>query len=157
MRSAQATFPEFFISVDGSDSWDGSNENHQDNTNIGPWKTLNHAIDELRGDIYMTSANFLDFFCSFPFLMYRTHALPRLFCLLLGGPPPSNNCGRHMCVCSLRQIRPNPPAADSHATLVLLPGTHYVTSKIAMNQRDSHIVIKSLNDEEASISGRGIV
>ena len=92
--------PEFFISISGSDSWDGSSESHEDNTNVGPWKTLNHAIDQLR------------------------------------------------------TLRPNPPTADSHATLVLLPGTHYITSKISMNQRDSHIIIKSLNGAEVAISGR---
>ena len=53
--------------------------------------------------------------------------------------------------------RPNPPGADSHATLVLLPGTHYVTSKISMNQRDSHIVIKSLNSDEVALSGGELI
>ena len=90
---------EYFVSIAGSDSWDGTSEHHESNTDTGPWKTLTHAID------------------------------------------------------ALRQLRPNPPTADSHVTLILLPGTHYVTSKIAMNQRDSHITIKSSNDEEVSISG----
>ena len=32
----------------GSDSWDGSSPTHSPGTNIGPWETLQHAIEALR-------------------------------------------------------------------------------------------------------------
>ena len=40
---------EFFVSIsEGSDSWDGTSETNVDGTNVGPWKTLNHAVEEIR-------------------------------------------------------------------------------------------------------------
>ena len=40
---------EFFVSNnDGSDSWDGTSETNIDGSDVGPWRTLNHAIDEIR-------------------------------------------------------------------------------------------------------------
>ena len=40
---------EFFVSNnDGSDSWDGTSETNVDGSDVGPWKTLNHAIEEIR-------------------------------------------------------------------------------------------------------------
>ena len=40
---------EFFVSVDGSDSWDGTSPDIPGGTNIaGPWKTLSHALSEIR-------------------------------------------------------------------------------------------------------------
>ena len=40
---------EFFVSVDGSDSWDGTSPDIPGETNIaGPWKTLSHALSEIR-------------------------------------------------------------------------------------------------------------
>ena len=30
----------------------------------------------------------------------------------------------------LRKLRPNPPNADSHVTIYLLPGTHYLPSTV---------------------------
>ena len=54
----------------------------------------------------------------------------------------------------LRKLRPNPPTADSHVTIYLLPGTHYLPSTVSMNKRDSHITIKPLNeDDEVALSG----
>ena len=40
--------------VQGSDSWDGSSPSHTPGTNIGPWATLQHAIDALRLTIDLT-------------------------------------------------------------------------------------------------------
>ena len=91
---------EFYVSVDGSDSWDGTAESNIDGSDVGPWQTLNHAIDELR------------------------------------------------------RIRPNPPTAESQATIYLLPGMHFLTSTIAMNQKDSFLTLKSLYaEEEVAVSG----
>ena len=91
---------EFYVSVDGSDSWDGTSESNIDGSDVGPWQTLNHAMDELR------------------------------------------------------QIRPNPPTADDQATIFLLPGTHFLTSTIETNDRESYLTIKSLyEEEEVAISG----
>ena len=39
---------EFYVSVDGSDLWDGSAEANVDGSDVGPWKTLNHAVNEIR-------------------------------------------------------------------------------------------------------------
>ena len=40
---------EFFVSNnDGSDLWDGTSETNVDGSDVGPWKTLNHAIKEIR-------------------------------------------------------------------------------------------------------------
>ena len=39
---------DFYVSVDGSDLWDGSAETNVDGSDVGPWKTLNHAVDEIR-------------------------------------------------------------------------------------------------------------
>ena len=40
---------EFFVSNnDGSDSWDGTSEANVDGSDVGPWRTLNHAIEEIR-------------------------------------------------------------------------------------------------------------
>ena len=40
---------EFFVSInDGSDSWDGTSEINIDGSDVGPWRTLNHAIEEIR-------------------------------------------------------------------------------------------------------------
>ena len=39
---------EFYVSVDGSDLWDGSAESNIDGSDVGPWRTLNHAVDEIR-------------------------------------------------------------------------------------------------------------
>ena len=40
---------EFFVSNnDGSDSWDGTSETNVDGSDVGPWRTLNHAIEEIR-------------------------------------------------------------------------------------------------------------
>ena len=91
---------EFYVSVDGSDSWDGTSESNIDGSDVGPWQTLNHAFDELR------------------------------------------------------QIRPNPPTAETHATIFLLPGSHFLTSTIQADGRDSHLTIKSLyEDENVAVSG----
>ena len=54
----------------------------------------------------------------------------------------------------MRKLRPNQPSADSHVTIYLLAGTHYLPSTINMNKRDSHIAIKPLNeDDEVTLSG----
>ena len=39
---------EFFVSNDGSDSWDGTAESNVAGSDVGPWKTMHHAIDEIR-------------------------------------------------------------------------------------------------------------
>ena len=39
---------EFFVSVDGSDLWDGTSESNVDGSDVGPWQTLNHAVEEVR-------------------------------------------------------------------------------------------------------------
>lgn len=40
---------EFFVSNDdGSDSWDGTSESNVAGSDVGPWKTLGHAIQEIR-------------------------------------------------------------------------------------------------------------
>ena len=40
---------EFFVSINGgSDSWDGTSETNVDGSDVGPWKTLSHAIEEIR-------------------------------------------------------------------------------------------------------------
>ena len=40
---------EFYVSNnDGSDSWDGTSETNVDGSDVGPWKTLSHAIEEIR-------------------------------------------------------------------------------------------------------------
>ena len=40
---------EFYVSNDdGSDSWDGTSESNVDGSDNGPWKTLDHAIREIR-------------------------------------------------------------------------------------------------------------
>ena len=40
---------EFFVSInDGSDSWDGTSETNIAGSDVGPWKTLSHAIEEIR-------------------------------------------------------------------------------------------------------------
>ena len=41
--------------------------------------------------------------------------------------------------------------------MYLLPGMHYLTSTVAMNQRDSFLNIKSLYDEEEVIVSGGMV
>ena len=81
---------EFYVSVDGSDSWDGTSETNVDGSDVGPWQTLNHAFEELR------------------------------------------------------TIRPDPPTADSQATIFLLPGTHFLTSTIQSDERDSYLAIRAL-------------
>ena len=42
---------EFFVSNDGSDSWDGTSETNVDGSDVGPWRTLHHAVEEIRGSI----------------------------------------------------------------------------------------------------------
>ena len=39
---------EFYVDVHGSDSWDGTSETNVDGSDVGPWRTLNHAIEEVR-------------------------------------------------------------------------------------------------------------
>ena len=39
---------EFYVDVNGSDSWDGSSASNVDGTDVGPWRTLNHAVEEVR-------------------------------------------------------------------------------------------------------------
>ena len=39
--------PEYFVSVDGSDDWDGKRPVHGDGAS-GPWMTLQNAIEKLR-------------------------------------------------------------------------------------------------------------
>ena len=39
---------EFYVDVYGSDSWDGTSESNVDGSDVGPWRTLNHAIEEVR-------------------------------------------------------------------------------------------------------------
>ena len=39
---------EFYVDVQGSDSWDGTSEANVDGSDVGPWRTLNHAIEEVR-------------------------------------------------------------------------------------------------------------
>ena len=83
---------EFYVSVDGSDSWDGTSDTNVDGSDVGPWLTLNHAMEELRQirDLpYMTSAKFWDFFTpsALPHLglIYSTKFMqPPLLHLLLG-------------------------------------------------------------------------
>ena len=104
MRCAKSCFfcsegNQYFVSVDGSDSWDGTGKWHINNSDTGPWKTLNHAINKLR------------------------------------------------------KIRPNPPTTDSHVTITLLPGTHFLTSTVSMGPRDSYITIKALDGEDVAVSG----
>ena len=91
---------EFFVSNnDGSDSWDGSSETNVDGSNVGPWRTLGHAIEEIR------------------------------------------------------KIRPNPPTATDYATISMLPGKYFLSSRIDMDMRDSYMTIRALYDEETAISG----
>ena len=90
---------EFYVSVDGSDSWDGTSETNVDGSDVGPWKTLHHAVEEIR------------------------------------------------------QMRPNPPTADDHVILSVLPGKHVLPSELDLNERDSHLTIRALYDEETAISG----
>ena len=91
---------EFFVSNDGSDSWDGTSETNVDGSDVGPWKTLHHAVEEIR------------------------------------------------------QMRPNPPtSADDHVILSVLPGKHVLPSELDLNERDSHLTIRALYDEETAISG----
>ena len=94
---------QYFVAVDGSDSWDGSSESRVGETDTGPWQSLDHALTELR------------------------------------------------------KIRPNPPTADSHVTIYLLPGTHYLSSTINMNRRDSFITIKALGEDDEVIISGGLV
>ena len=54
----------------------------------------------------------------------------------------------------ITQLRPYPPTADSHATIYLLKGTHYLTSTVEMYNADSYMTIKALHDnEEVAVSG----
>ena len=100
VECASSESTEYYVSIDGSDSWDGASAYHIDDTDVGPWKTLNHAIE------------------------------------------------------SIRQLRPNPPTAADHVTIFLLPGTHYLTSTLKMNQRESYLTISAFNEvEEVSLSG----
>ena len=40
---------EFYVSNDsGSDSWDGTSETNVDGSDVGPWRTLSHAIHQVR-------------------------------------------------------------------------------------------------------------
>ena len=39
---------EFYVDVYGSDSWDGTSEINVDGSDVGPWRTLNHAVEEVR-------------------------------------------------------------------------------------------------------------
>ena len=39
---------EFYVSNEGSDLWDGTSETNIDGSDVGPWRTLNHAIEEIR-------------------------------------------------------------------------------------------------------------
>ena len=43
------------------------------------------------------------------------------------------------------------------ATVYLLPGMHFLTSTIAMNQKDSFLNIKSLSEEEEVIVSGGMI
>ena len=90
---------EFFVSNDGSDSWDGTSETNVDGSDVGPWKTLHHAVEEIR------------------------------------------------------RLRPNPPTSDDHAIISVLPGKHVLPSELDLNERDSHLTIRALYDEETAISG----
>ena len=91
---------EFFVSInEGSDSWDGSSETNIDGFDVGPWKTLNHAIEEIR------------------------------------------------------KIRPNPPTANNHVTLSILPGKYFLSSQLNLNKKDSYMTIRALYSEDTIISG----
>ena len=91
---------EFFVSNDGSDSWDGTAESNVAGSDVGPWKTMHHAIDEIR------------------------------------------------------LMRPNPPTAEDHATLSVLPGKHVLPSELFLDGRDSFMTIRALyDDDETAISG----
>ena len=39
---------EYFVSVEGSDLWDGTSESHVEGTDVGPWQSLKHAVEEIR-------------------------------------------------------------------------------------------------------------
>ena len=39
---------EFYVDVNGSDSWDGSSASNVDGSDVGPWRTLDHAVEEIR-------------------------------------------------------------------------------------------------------------
>ena len=91
---------EFYVDVHGSDSWDGSSASNVDGSDVGPWRTLNHAVEEAR------------------------------------------------------QLRPSPPSLDSKVTIFMLPGVYFLPSTISMDERDSFLEIKSLDEEETvAISG----
>ena len=47
-RQIRQVSAEYFVSILGSDSWDGTSQEHIDVTDIGPWKTVQHALNKLR-------------------------------------------------------------------------------------------------------------
>ena len=47
LAAASAEY-DYFVSVEGSDLWDGTSESHVEGTDVGPWQTLNHAVQEIR-------------------------------------------------------------------------------------------------------------
>ena len=92
--AAAANNEDYFVSTLGDDTWDGTSQEHIEDTDIGPWRTLGHAVQRLR------------------------------------------------------QIRPNPPTADSRANIILLPGTHFLSSTVSLGTRDSYLTVRSLDREE---------
>ena len=90
---------QFYVSLDGSDASDGSAPFHEEGTNIGPWKTLSHALSQIR------------------------------------------------------KQRSNNPGPENEATINILAGTHYQSSKLKLDPRDSYLTIQAFNDDPVSISG----
>ena len=45
------------------------------------------------------------------------------------------------------------PSADDPVILSVLPGKHVLPSELDLNERDSHLTVRGLYDEETAISG----
>ena len=39
---------DYYVSVNGSDDWDGTSPKNDPSSNVGPWKTIKHAINKIR-------------------------------------------------------------------------------------------------------------
>ena len=46
-----------------------------------------------------------------------------------------------------------PSSADDPVTLSVLPGKHVLPSELGLDDRDSHLTVRALYDEETAISG----
>ena len=48
MNGVESLEKEYFVSLNGFDDWDGTSPENKPGTNIGPWRTIDHAIQKLR-------------------------------------------------------------------------------------------------------------